>query len=69
MTDFVGILDGSGKNWGIGIPDCPGAYGAGGTPDLVASGAITGRMFLGSKTHGTRSERGQSAGVAIDSLA
>ncbi|HTV31950.1 MAG TPA: type II toxin-antitoxin system HicB family antitoxin, partial [Methylocella sp.] len=42
MTNYVGILDGSGKNWGIRIPDCPGAYGAGGTPDLAVSSAIKG---------------------------
>ena len=42
MTNYVGILDGSGKSWGVRIPDCPGAYGAGSTPDVAVSSAIKG---------------------------
>lgn len=42
MTNYAGILDGSGKTWGVRIPDCPGAYGAGESPDLAVSSAIKG---------------------------
>jgi len=39
MTLYVGILDGSGDAWGVRIPDCPGAYGAGETADLAMTNA------------------------------
>jgi predicted RNase H-like HicB family nuclease len=29
MTDYVGIIDQSGKTWGVRIPELPGCYGAG----------------------------------------
>jgi predicted RNase H-like HicB family nuclease len=42
MTSYVGIMDGSGDVWGIRIPDCQGAYGAGATPELAITNAIAG---------------------------
>lgn len=36
MTNYVGILDGAGKTWGVRIPDLPGCYGGGAN----AEGAI-----------------------------
>jgi predicted RNase H-like HicB family nuclease len=33
MTQYVGILDGVGKTYGIRIPDLPGCYGGGKTPE------------------------------------
>ncbi len=42
MTYYVGILDGSEDAWGVRIPDCPGAFGAGATPDAAISDATTG---------------------------
>lgn len=42
MTSYVGILDGSGEVWGVRIPDCPGAYGAGKTADLAIADAARG---------------------------
>jgi predicted RNase H-like HicB family nuclease len=42
MTHYFGILDGSGNTWGVRIPDCPGAYGAGETAELAVSSAIKG---------------------------
>jgi predicted RNase H-like HicB family nuclease len=42
MTAYVGILDGSGDVWGVRIPDCPGAYGAGATPESALSSATQG---------------------------
>ena len=29
MTNYIGILDGSGQVWGVRIPDLPGCYGGG----------------------------------------
>jgi predicted RNase H-like HicB family nuclease len=42
MTHYIGILDGSQDVWGIRIPDCPGAYGGGETPDKAVANAIEG---------------------------
>lgn len=38
MQAFVGLLDGSADNWGVRVPDAPGCYGGGPTPeDAIAS--------------------------------
>ncbi len=42
MTFYIGILDGSGDVWGVRIPDCPGAYGAGESAELAVASAIKG---------------------------
>ena len=42
MTYYVGILDGEGDCWGVRIPDSPGAFGAGPTPDAAVQNAVTG---------------------------
>jgi predicted RNase H-like HicB family nuclease len=42
MTYYVGILDGKGDVWGVRIPDCPGAFGAGPTPEAAVRDAISG---------------------------
>ena len=42
MTYYVGILDGAGDVWGVRIPDCPGAYGAGVTAEAAFASAVTG---------------------------
>ena len=42
MTHYVGILDGSGEAWGVRIPDCPGAYGAGATAEQAIASAVAG---------------------------
>ncbi len=42
MTYYVGILDGEGDAWGVRIPDCPGAFGAGGSPEAAVQSAIAG---------------------------
>ncbi len=42
MTFYVGILDGSDDVWGVRIPDCPGAYGAGESAEAAAASAIKG---------------------------
>ncbi len=41
MIHYVGILDGSGKVWGVRFPDVPGCVGAGESPDeaIEAAGA------------------------------
>jgi predicted RNase H-like HicB family nuclease len=41
MTNYVGILDGQGKAWGIRIPDLPGCYGGGATPDAAIEDAMS----------------------------
>jgi predicted RNase H-like HicB family nuclease len=40
MTYFVGILDGAQDIWGVRIPDLPGCYSAGATPDEAISDAV-----------------------------
>lgn len=41
MTNYVGILDGSGRVWGVRIPDLPGCYGGGTTPDAAIGDAMS----------------------------
>ncbi len=41
MTYYVGILDGGKQVWGVSIPDVPGCYGAGGTPEDAIADAIS----------------------------
>jgi predicted RNase H-like HicB family nuclease len=41
MTQYVGILDGSGKAYGIRIPDLPGCYGGGPTPEAAIADAMS----------------------------
>jgi predicted RNase H-like HicB family nuclease len=42
MSYYVGILDGSGTAWGVRIPDCPGAYGAGAGAEEAIASAVAG---------------------------
>jgi predicted RNase H-like HicB family nuclease len=42
MTYYVGILDGAEGAWGVRIPDCPGAFGAGETAERAISDAVAG---------------------------
>lgn len=39
MAYFVAILDGSGRTWGVRIPDFPGVHGGGTTPDEAIADA------------------------------
>ncbi len=39
MIHYVGILDGSGKVWGVRFPDVPGCVGAGESPDEALEAA------------------------------
>jgi predicted RNase H-like HicB family nuclease len=41
MTNYVGILDGSGKAYGVRIPDLPGCYGGGATPEAAIADAMS----------------------------
>jgi predicted RNase H-like HicB family nuclease len=41
MTHYVGILDGSGKTYGVRVPDLPGCYGAGPTPEAAIADAMS----------------------------
>ena len=41
MTQYVGILDGSGKTFGVRIPDLAGCYGAGATPEAAIADAMS----------------------------
>jgi predicted RNase H-like HicB family nuclease len=53
MTYYVGILDGEGDVWGVRIPDCPGAFGAGATPEAAVQNAAAG---LAAWAAGTRKD-------------
>ena len=47
MTNYVGILDGSGKTWGVRIPDLPGCYGGGASAEAaIEDAASAGREWL-----------------------
>jgi predicted RNase H-like HicB family nuclease len=41
MTYYVGILDGDKDVWGVSIPDIPGCYGGGSTPETAIADAIS----------------------------
>jgi predicted RNase H-like HicB family nuclease len=41
MAHFVGILDGSGRGWGVRVPDLPGVHGGGKTPEAAIADAIS----------------------------
>ena len=41
MTQYIGVLDGSGKSYGIRIPDLPGCYGGGATPEAALTDAMS----------------------------
>ena len=41
MTNYVGILDGSGKTWGVRIPDLPGCYGGGASAEAAIEDAAS----------------------------
>jgi predicted RNase H-like HicB family nuclease len=41
MTQYVGILDGSGKAYGVRIPDLAGCYGGGSTPEAAIADAMS----------------------------
>jgi predicted RNase H-like HicB family nuclease len=48
MTQYVGILDGAGKTYGVRLPDLPGCYGGGATPEAAISNAMSAaREWLG----------------------
>jgi predicted RNase H-like HicB family nuclease len=39
MTNYVGVLDGGGKIWGVRIPDLAGCYGGGATAEAAIEDA------------------------------
>ncbi len=41
MTNYVGILDGSCGAYGVRIPDLPGCYGGGATPEAAIADAMS----------------------------
>lgn len=41
MAQYVGILDGSKKVWGVRIPDVPGCHGGGASPEEAIADAIS----------------------------
>ena len=41
MAYYAGILDGSGDVWGVRIPDVPGCYGGGDTPEAAIADATS----------------------------
>jgi predicted RNase H-like HicB family nuclease len=46
MRTFVGILDGEGDVWGVRIPDAPGCFGGGATPEEAVSSAAEALALL-----------------------
>ena len=41
MINYIGILDGGGEAFGVRIPDLPGCYGGGATPEGAIADAIS----------------------------
>ena len=41
MTQYIGVLDGSKKTFGIRIPDLPGCYGGGASPEAAILDAMS----------------------------
>jgi predicted RNase H-like HicB family nuclease len=41
VTYYVGVLDGDRHVWGVSIPDVPGCYGGGATPEAAIADAIS----------------------------
>ena len=41
MVQYVGILDGAKRTWGIRVPDLPGCHGGGATPEAAIADAIS----------------------------
>jgi len=41
MVQYVGILDGQRRAWGVRIPDAPGCHGGGETPEAAIADAIS----------------------------
>jgi len=41
LVQYVGILDGKGKAWGVRVPDLPGCHGGGPTPEAAIADAIS----------------------------
>ncbi len=41
MTQYIGILDGKAKAWGVRLPDLPGCYGGGATPEAAIADAMS----------------------------
>ena len=41
MTHYVGILDGAKNVWGVRIPDLPGCFGGGSSPEAAISDIIS----------------------------
>ncbi len=39
MSRYLAIVDGSGKTWGVVIPDFPGCHGGGATPEAAVADA------------------------------
>ena len=60
MTQYVGILDGAGKTYGVRLPDLPGYYGDGATPEAAIADAMSAaRELLGHRE--TKGEAGPKA--------
>jgi predicted RNase H-like HicB family nuclease len=41
MAQFYGVMDGSGDNWGVRVPDLPGCFGGGINPGEALADAIS----------------------------
>jgi len=41
VTNYIGILDGKGKTWGVRLPDLPGCYGGGVTAEAAIADAMS----------------------------
>ena len=41
MKNYIGILDGGGEAFGVRIPDLPGCFGGGATPEAAVADAMS----------------------------
>ena len=68
MTMYVGILDGKGDVWGVRIPDVPGCYGGGATPEAAIADAASALAELMGDGETVRSPRDIQAVLADPSV-
>jgi predicted RNase H-like HicB family nuclease len=57
MATSVGVLEGKGRVWGVRIPDAPGFYGAGPTPEAAIEDATSALAELVGDGHEIASPR------------
>lgn len=64
MTNFVGVLDGAGKVWGVRLPDVDGCVGGGETPEAAIADATEALRDVATHRRGAGRELPKPSGLA-----